>query len=74
MCLTVKHNSRRTGNNKAERHMHEVVRRCYMETGKKPITVRCIYNEKGESAESLLIEAFRTFIQINLWKTAQNLT
>lgn len=60
--------------NEAERHMHRVVRRCSMEKAKRQITVTCTYNEKGESAESLLIEAFRTFIQINLTETAQNLT
>lgn len=45
-----------------------------MEKSKKPITIKCTYNEEGESAESLLIEAFRAFIQINLRKTALNLT
>lgn len=45
-----------------------------MEKAKRQITVTCTYNEKGESAENLLIEAFRTFIQINLTETAQNLT
>lgn len=54
--------------------MHRVVRRCSMEKAKRQITVTCTYNEKGERAENLLIEAFRTFIQINLTETAQNLT
>ena len=54
--------------------MHEVVRRCSMEIAKKPITVTCVYCENGESAESILEQVFRTFIQINLTETAQNLT
>ena len=45
-----------------------------MDSGKKQITVNCTYNDQGESAESLMMEAFRTFIQINLRKTAQDLT
>lgn len=45
-----------------------------MEKSKKPITATYTYNEKGESADRLLIEAFRTFIQINLRRKAKNLT
>lgn len=45
-----------------------------MDKTKTPLTVTCTYDENGKSAETILRECFRTFFQINLHKTAQNLT
>lgn len=43
-----------------------------MEKTRPQLVITCTYDENGESAEKLLEQVFRTFIEIELRKTAKN--
>ena len=45
-----------------------------MNKTKTPLPVTCTYDEKGKSAEAVLREGLRTFIQIERQRTAQEKT
>lgn len=45
-----------------------------MKKEKVQLKISCIFNDRGEHAEDLLLQSFRNFIKISLQKVTQNLT